>query len=179
MPNTLLKKPGKGQVQLFETIGVLFVFFFLLMFGLIFYSSFQKESLNDIDEEKKELELVSLAQTISSLPELKCSEQKSIKETCFDLLSFKVLTDKMDEFMTDDRKRLYFYSLFRSSNITLDVFYMDEEDMKDSRFKRFEMYYNNEENLTGVRTNYVPITVRDPTNGELYFGVLYLTIFTE
>ncbi len=159
---------------MFETIGVLFVFFILLAFGLIFYAGFQKDSTQGIQDEHVELKLVSIAQTISSLPELKCSEQDSIDENCYDLLSLEILSSKMDDFMDDGVIRNYFTSMFDYSNITIEVF-----NEKNKTFKKYELYYENSFGYKGVRTIYVPITVIDSRNGEYYFGVLYLSVFVK
>lgn len=172
MSYTLLRK--KAQMQMFETIGVLFVFFILLAFGLIFYAGFQKDSTQSIQDDDVELRLVSIAQTISGLPEIKCSEQDSIDENCYDLLSLEVLSSKMNEFMDDGVIRNYFTSMFDYSNITIDVFYE-----KNRTFKRYPLYYENSIGYKNIRTNYVPITIIDSRDGEYYFGVLYLSVFVE
>ncbi|MEK6857974.1 MAG: hypothetical protein AABX39_05290, partial [Nanoarchaeota archaeon] len=63
---------SKAQVKMFENIGVLVVFFFLLGIGIVFYSNYQSQSL--AVEQKKLLELRSLklAEQMYNLPELDC-----------------------------------------------------------------------------------------------------------
>lgn len=179
MPSSILKK---AQMQMFETIGVLFVFFLLLAFGLIFYAGFQKDNVSNLQSDKTELELVSIAQTIEALTELKCSEQTSITENCYDLLSIEIFSRYMKNtspglflHVGSPNTRIHYLSIFKNSNITVAVF-----NESSGNFTNYPIYYNDErdeKNKIGRRTNYVPITIKDSRNDEFYFGILYLTVF--
>ena len=68
----------------------------------------------------------------------------------------------------------YFYSMFRESNISLKVFYDNGISLNSDSYY---LYYEKPDQIKSVRTNYVPITIRDSRNGEFYFGVLYLQSF--
>jgi cytoskeletal protein RodZ len=42
-----MKRQKKAQLQMTETVAVLVVFFILLMFGLLFYTRFQRSALDE------------------------------------------------------------------------------------------------------------------------------------
>ncbi|MBR9676122.1 hypothetical protein GOV05_03880 [Candidatus Woesearchaeota archaeon] len=162
-----------------ESLGVVFVFFMLLSLALIFYGAFQKDKITELRGEKTDLDIVSLSQTITSLPELKCSEQNSIDENCYDLLNIQILSHYMndsDGFLSPNnvRTRVFYTQLFKNSNITINVY-----DEKNNNFTTYPVYYNNDDNKSSTRNNLLPITIKDSRNGEFYFGILNLAIFTD
>ena len=161
-----------------ETIAVLFIFFMLLTFGLIFYANFQKSKMEEISDEGKDLELVTIVQTIRALPELKCSDQSSITENCFDLLSLTSLKNNLELgelFMKDGSYyRDYFTSFLFDANITLEVY-----DEKNNQMSTLPIYSNpyRDTNKNNVATNFVPITLLDSRTGEYHFGMLYIRVY--
>lgn len=166
-----------GQIQMIETIGVLFVFFLLLGFGLIFYGGYRQDQIKKLSSEKDELELITAAQIISTMPELKCSEENSITENCYDLVAVEALSNLMNDvngFMSPNNpySRIYYVTTFKSANITIGIY-----DERNNSMNKHNIYYNREPGKFNRRTNYVPITLKDSRTGEFYFGILYLTIF--
>ncbi len=67
------KMARKSQIQMGETIGILFVFFILVVFGFVFYMNVMKGSSKVEMEENIQLKTIGIAQRASFLPELQCS----------------------------------------------------------------------------------------------------------
>ena len=64
----------KSQIQIGETIAVLFVFFLLVVIGFIFYVGVIKDSIVSEKDELSQLKSIEIAQKVLYLPELQCSE---------------------------------------------------------------------------------------------------------
>src|SRR3989338_11111792 len=77
-------KTKKAQIQMGETIGVVFVFMILVTLGFIFYGFVAKTGAQEKQQENVQLDAVKKAQIISSLPELQCSEDNDVTENCVD-----------------------------------------------------------------------------------------------
>ena len=65
----------KGQVKMGETIAILFIFFVLIIFGLVFYFQWQKSSFEGQKLEVFSDESISRSLVVSFLPELVCSKK--------------------------------------------------------------------------------------------------------
>ncbi len=78
----------RGQMQIQESILVIFIFFVILMIVLVMFFQFQKKSiLNDI-EEYQEMEFKQLIDVIPNMAELKYSKL-GIEKGCIDYLKAK------------------------------------------------------------------------------------------
>lgn len=111
----------KSQIKMTETIGILFVFFFILMLGFIFYARFQQTSLQYKKEKVITQKSIEVAQFVSFLPELQCTvgteEGVIIKNACLDLLKL----ESARQVFTDNK--LYYYDLFYYSTISVKWIY--------------------------------------------------------
>ncbi len=79
----------KAQIKMFETVGVLVVFFFLLAAGAAFYFGAQKSSLQKEIALSNEKFAFQTSQKIFHLPELDCSFLTTRKENCIDKIKAK------------------------------------------------------------------------------------------
>lgn len=70
-----LSRQRKAQLKMFETIAVLVVFFFLIVFGVSFYFVMQRSSYNKQVERNMQITAIDIAQKISDIPEL---DRKSV-----------------------------------------------------------------------------------------------------
>jgi len=67
------KLKRKGQARMTETIAVLFIFFVLVLFGIVFYFKFQQISFKEKQEEQLASKAMEITLTTLFLPELQCS----------------------------------------------------------------------------------------------------------
>lgn len=111
----------KAQIKMFETLAVLVVFFFFLIFGASFYFKLQENSLERDFARNLDLRAVQIAQKSITLPELRCTFPYAERSDCIDF-------DKAREFkkLLDDNPNIrlsYLDNTFGLSSITLNVVY--------------------------------------------------------
>ena len=80
----------KAQVNMAETVIVIFIFVVLLGLFLIYYTQFRSEGIEQEAKESKTASSTALLSVLSSVPEIKCSE-KAKEEQCIDTLKVLAL----------------------------------------------------------------------------------------
>ena len=76
----------RAQIQLFESIAVLLVFFVIVGFAITFYFFISKTGASREHARAVELSAITTAQKVSTLPELDCVQVGVHVEKCFDEL---------------------------------------------------------------------------------------------
>jgi hypothetical protein len=113
----------KGQANLMETIGVLFIFFILVLFGLIFYFKFQEVSFAEKQIERTALDAIDTTLVTLFLPELQCSNGRAESDdNCVDLVKLRMLQKVLDESQADYRNE-YYFNMFGFSKISFQEVY--------------------------------------------------------
>lgn len=146
----------KAQIKMAENIGILVIFFFLLVIGLVFYSSIQKRSLSYEVEKIVGKSAVQVAHTAASLPELQCSqplESEVGRMGCIDkykLVAFSTLNDSLgnDDFM------LFYYDFLKNSRISLRELYPELGEY-------IVIYDNPLENASSIIPAHIPVFLFD------------------
>lgn len=153
----------KSQIQIGETIAVLFVFFILIVIGFMFYGKVILGSIQAQKDESTQLRSVSIAQKAMFLPEIQCSEDIVEEITgCIDILKISAAQDVIG------KNSRYYYDLFEFSNITMRQIYPTDNywiiySRSTSNFtKNFENKF-----VTNV-----PISLYNPITRRYGFGVL-------
>ncbi|MBW3022550.1 hypothetical protein KY308_00410, partial [Candidatus Woesearchaeota archaeon] len=120
----------KSQIKIGETVAVLFIFFVLIIMGIIFWSRYSQSSLREQQEVDILSQAIKVAQTASFLPELQCSTLEVIKFSCFDLYKIQamqfILNDNSNPAETEAARQHYFDS-FGYANITVYSIYPESE----------------------------------------------------
>jgi hypothetical protein len=111
------QRSRRAQIKMFENIGVMIIFFFLLVFGASFYFTIQKASLEREAERINQIAAVQQALRLTFLPELDCSFAGVQTENCFDRLKVEALAD------FNPRSTLTYFNIFGYSNVTLRTIY--------------------------------------------------------
>ena len=149
----------KSQIQIGETIAVLFVFFILIVLGFIFYGRVLLSNLQTQKEEFTQLHSVGVAQKAMFLPELQCSEDIVEEITgCADILKINASQDIISQ------NSRYYYDMFEYSNITIKQIYPEENE--------WIIYSRKIENFENRLVTNVPISLYDPIKRRYGFGVL-------
>ena len=108
----------KAQIQLTETIAVLFIFFVLVLFGLIFYSKYQEGALIAKDNELFEKRVIEATTKVLFFPELACTDGKAeVEDFCFDV--FKL--DHIETYLEENRD--YYFQIFGFAKIDIVQIY--------------------------------------------------------
>ena len=114
---TNFKLAKKAQIKMFENIGVMIIFFFLLVFGASFYFTIQKASLEKEAERINQIAAVQQALRLTFLPELDCSFAGVQTENCFDRFKVNALIEQKPA------TQLSYFNIFGYSNVTLKTVY--------------------------------------------------------
>jgi hypothetical protein len=156
--------PGstKGQMQIAEIVIVMIIFFFILGFGILFYSRFATDDTRREVDEINRLNLAETAKLISTLPELHCSLRGDVDMTCVDLYRAQILAEKM----SSDADRLHYSNLFPGYKVELECVYPTP-----CLYLVFD--------YTTVGTDTVPfvmpIVIYNATESRYVYGLLHIT----
>ena len=148
----------KAQIQIGETIAVLFVFFILIAIGLIFYVKVIQGNLELEKEELSQLKSVGIAQRVMFLPELQCSEDNIIIDNCIDVLKLESANNIMRT------NELYYYDLFEYSEINITEIYPSEA--------KWNVYSRKTGEFNSKFVTNVPVSLYDPAARKYGFGVM-------
>ncbi len=157
----------KGQIQLFETIAVLLVFFIIVGFGMAFYFYISKESA--IKEHRRALELnaITTAQKVSTLPELDCIQVGVHLEKCFDTLKMKSLAKILND-PTTQAKDNYFETMGYSKLAVTKIFPTGGS---------IDIYDNKPADSVSTEKTFLPINTYDPLIKTYGFAVLEVSFY--
>ena len=148
----------KAQIQIFETIAVVLVFFILIAIGFILYGKFIRGNLETIKEESSQSKSIAIAQRTMFLPEIQCSEDNVIKDNCIDKLKLESAKNIIS------LNEIYYYDLLEFSEIKITQIYPANEN--------WELYSRKIKDYKSNFTTNVPISIYNP-NTKLYgFGIL-------
>ncbi|MBI3027315.1 hypothetical protein HYY70_04315 [Candidatus Woesearchaeota archaeon] len=153
-----MKKQKKSQIQIGETIAVLFVFFILVTIGFIFYAKVIKGNIELEKDELSQLRSVGVAQRVMFMPEVQCSEDNVIIDNCIDILKLEAAKSLISE------KELYYYDLLEFSDIKILQIYPEEAE--------WEIYSRKIDNFRNKFLTNVPISLYNPATRKHSFGVL-------
>ena len=142
-------KMKKAQVQMAETIGILFIFLILVALGVSFWFKIQSSSISQKTVELQELQAVEVVQIVSNLPEIQCSRLNEVEDNCFDekkMIAFSKYLQGYDQDFdvapsSDPYDRLMeYYDLLGLSRIEVEIiypFFWDDSD-HDGLSNKFE-----------------------------------------
>jgi len=176
-----MKTNKKGQLQMGETIGVLFVFFILLIFGLIFFFNLQKSSMISRQQLAQQLHAVTVAQRISTMPELRCSEEEAQEMNCFDLHNLEIAQQLFPQMVENNlRVDAYFHDSFGEVKVVVRQLnpYTGQWVKNYTLYDKTPTHYKDLNSLPLL----IPIVLKnisfENSRGEYYFGQLEVTIFS-
>lgn len=154
----------KSQIQIGETIAVLFVFFILIIIGFIFYVKVIKSNIEIEAEELSQLRSVGISQKIMFLPEIQCSEDNIVIDNCIDILKLDSAQSIMKE------NEIYYYDLLEFSDVSISQIYPNEV--------KWNLYSRKIEDFKSKFVTNVPISLYDPATRKHGFGILTIeTLF--
>ena len=164
---TRIRKSKKAQVKLFETIAILTVFFFLLIFGMSFYSSMQMKSFQREQKKLMDLAAVQIAQKTADMPELQCSVRNIPVDNCFDILKMESFDNV---YTTDITAQDFYYDIFGYSTLSVEEIYPEKE--------KFIIYDNPLPNSTDRLQTKIPVSIYNPKTKRYGMGILYVDSYS-
>ncbi len=150
-----------------ETIAVLAVFFVLVILGFSVYSKFSNVNLEDFNEESLQLDVIKVAQRVSSLPELQCSLSGIVVEGCIDMLKLEAISGVISK----EENKLFFFDNFGFSRIIVKEIYPDSEEVL--------IYDNSLEDYSSKTVMNVPISLFDSIESKYSFAAINIEVFSK
>lgn len=150
----------KAQMKMFETVGVLVVFFFMITVGAIFYFNQISEGHSTDVEESFELRSMDIVQVTNNLPELQCTFDAVPSDNCYDVL-------KLDAFSPDKQ---FYYSLLYFSDIKIRIVYPDSG-------QEWNIYSNIKPDYTKKSVTSIPVSLYNATSRVYYAGILEVGVY--
>ena len=162
----------KSQIQMLETIAVLYIFFVLFFIGFVFYTQVIKGSIEAQKDENFQLKAIEIAQRASSLPELQCSEDNIVSDNCIDLIKLKTASKViLDNY-------IYYYDRLLFSKIKVTrVYPIDPTDLPENN--EWTLYNNPLDDFSNKLVTNIPISILDPVENEKYFGVMTVELYLK
>lgn len=158
----------KAQIQIGETIAVLFVFFILIAVGFMFYIKIIKGNLESEKEELSELRSIGIAQKVMFLPELQCSEDNVVTDNCIDLLKLEYAKNVMRD------NAVYYYDLLEFSEVNVSQLYP-----YDSSMQNINVYSRQTGDFKNKFVTNVPISLYNPITKQHSFGMLTIQTLSK
>ena len=160
-----IKLNKRAQIKMFESIGVLLIFFFIVGFGIQFYGNLQLQDLEEAQRQFNEISSIELASKVLNFPQLSCTQNNVRKPTCVDLHKIQVWDDVTG-------LRSFLVSEFPAANITIRQLYPVPLDI--------EVYSQqpdvSEKDLEVILTN-IPITIFNSSSKLYNYGLLEVKRF--
>lgn len=155
---------ANAQIKLGETIAVMVIFFFLLIFGMTFYARIQQASLEREAVRQLKMRSVQVTLKATSMAEL----QYGLEEGTLDLLkviSFEKAVRSSDDF------RLYYFDVFGYSEIYLHQTFPESAN--------YSIYTNLPGNTSFYQLIETPVAIFNATSGRYTFGILGAKVFSR
>tara|TARA_Y100000310_G_C20582062_1_gene763525 strand:- start:140 stop:658 length:519 start_codon:yes stop_codon:yes gene_type:complete len=157
----------KAQVRLTETVAVLFIFFILVMFGMIFYYHYYQVSLQDKQAELFASRAMDTTLTTLFLPELMCSKGEAEPESnCIDLMKLRHLNPTFQDHLVD-----YYFEMFSYAKITVNQTYPPPS-------KEWVIYEKVPDEIEFYDPTYFVVALKDDLTGSYGFGYLEVGVYS-
>ena len=155
----------KSQVQMGETIAVLFVFFIIIVIGLIFYTKVLKGNISTEKGEQSELRSISIVQKVMFLPEVQCSVNGIIQDNCIDILKINYVKNAMSQ------NQIFYYDLLEFSDIKIAQIFPSS--------KNWTLYSRPTDQFQNRYVTNIPISLYDPLARKFGFGIMEVTTYAK
>lgn len=160
-----MQMSSRAQVKMFETVGVLVVFFFLLITGSVFYFGAQRSSIEKERVRAEEQMSLQIVLKALYLPELDCSFLKTQKENCADLFKLQ----EFSRLLRNESVRQGYFEEFGDSLVTVSEVY--------PRGRSYVLYNSTPQVERNVRVTKSPMLIFDPVQDTYAFGVMEVRVY--
>lgn len=148
----------KGQAHLSETVAVIFIFFVLILFGLLFYYRYQQVDFKEKQEQLLASRAIDITTKTLFLPELLCSRGEAEPEdNCLDILKLDAAQQVFQNNTVD-----YYFGMFSYATITIKEIYPVESDAP----KEWVLYNKTPPKWTRKEPTFFVVTLKDDAHGE-------------
>lgn len=156
----------KAQIKMIENVGVLVIFFVLVVLALIFYFTYQRGAIEEATSELKVRNALELSGKVSSLPELQCRKNNVVEDHCFDILK----TDSARLLLSAPEKEDYYFRLLGFSTIRVSSIY--------PKVYNTQIYDKEMPTFTNNDTFSIPVSLYDPVSNSYDYGILQVSAYS-
>jgi len=148
-----------------ETIAVLFIFFVLILFGIVFYYQYQRVSIAEKNQELVAARAVDTTLKTLFLPELICSRgDAETEDNCIDMMKLRQANETFQRHLEE-----YYFQIFSYSSITVYQVYPLPLN--------FTLYDKPKPNYQNFEPTYFIVSLRDETAAEeATYGLGYIRV---
>lgn len=161
----------KGQIQIGETIFIVIFILIIIVFAFVFYSGAKEDETQQTRARFAELESIEKSQIASSLPEIRCTLNGVVKESCFEIERMESFTSLTEN--NPSMTREHYVSKLGNTRLVVEQIYPK---------KRTWVLYNNTlgENVSqsGLPV-IIPVSLYDASAENYNYGILYVTNFQK
>jgi hypothetical protein len=152
----------KAQLKMGETIIVLIIFFFLLVFGLIFYASIKNSSDREEIKKQSDRDAVQTAERVEALPEIQCTLSGTIQYDCVDTLKLEAFRE------TAQSHKGFYEKMFPNTRIMVISAFPEP-------VRKWDVYDGVYSDNAGHNFT-LPVAIRDPLENTHSFGLLVIEV---
>lgn len=165
MFKTKPRKRARSQIKMFESIMVLIIFFFLLIFGVVMYVNIDIFNSKNTAIKHTELKAFEIFKRLPNLPEFQATQDG---DPIFDSVDYYKLQAFKDELNKEDKE--IFSKIFPNTKVVIEQVY--------PTLSSYVVYDGLEAstNKDKVKKSYYPIAIYNPKSEESNFGYLDITI---
>ncbi len=159
----------KSQIKMGESIIILFIFFILVVFGLVFYASISKYTSGQAAVEAEEMNVENIQKEIRFLSEIQCTESGNTRFDCYDIGKIIATQEAIQEHYD-----YYAQNVFLQTNISfVEVFPNNDE------WILYELIFteDNMMNVKGGSAFQIPVTLFDPIEDTYNFGYVSIMVY--
>ncbi len=149
-----------------ETIAILFIFFILVLFGIIFYFRYQQSAFQEKQEELLGARAIETTLKALFLPELICSRGEAEPEdNCFDTLKLDSAKGTLQQHLGD-----YYFEIFSYANVTVHEVYPEE--------KIWYLYHKPKSDYIRKEPTFFVVALKDELAGaaQTNYGFGYISV---
>jgi hypothetical protein len=163
----------KAQIQMGEIVIVMMIFFFIVGFGIVFFTQFIQGETSKAVDEKSQLELASTAKLVAGLPEIHCSIKNDENFACIDLYKAIALNQRLQGSYED---RYHYSELFAGYKVDLECIYpkpCTASGIND--YTLFDFIASDKNNTVPF---VIPVSIYQPSTRRYGYGLLTITQIT-
>ena len=166
---------NKAQMQMTETIFVVFFILIIIVLGFVVFSKFQEEAIKKQQKEYRSSRVIEMAHRLSSWPELECSVAGTTQYVCLDKVKLGILGD----FINDSKRQStyafnYYFELLRDSKITIIEIYPSHSKTFG---KDYWVLYENTGSGQTTEVIWIPVNLYDQVTQTRSLAIMELLIY--
>lgn len=163
-----LNKSRKADVKLIESVGIMLIFFFILVMGMVFYARMSGISIEQKRQENLDRVAMNTALKASYMAELQCNagDVGEGNQNCIDLE--KIMAFQM---LDEEAKAEYYQSFFEYAVVSVYQTYPPDEDLDVTLYNKPIPKAKTEINTL------IPTALYDAASKKYKFGFLSVTTY--